>query len=258
MIRSIFLDVDGTLYSHRIHDIPSSALRSLEALRRRGIRIFLATGRHRLALARMNLHGFPFDGYVTLTGHLCYDRAWRPVFRAPLPEADAAALIRAFSGRRFPMLLLQENSEYANFADGRFGDLPEPVPVGPAPPGAIDSEPVYAAAMYAERRDAEAFAAEIPGCRLSAWHASGFDIISRDVGKVRGIKEMLALFGMSREETAVFGDADNDAEMLSFAGAGVAMGNGTPAAKAAADYVTDSVDEDGLEKAFRRLGLLAD
>ena len=109
MIRSIFLDVDGTLYSHRIHDIPPSALRSLEALRRRGIRIFLATGRHRLALARMNLHGFPFDGYVTLTGHLCYDRAWRPVFRAPLPEADATALIRAFSGRRFPMLLLQEN-----------------------------------------------------------------------------------------------------------------------------------------------------
>ena len=105
---------------------------------------------------------------------------------------------------------------------------------------------------------AEELAAEIPGCRLSAWHASGFDIISRDVGKVRGIKEMLALFGMSREETAVFGDADNDAEMLSFAGAGVAMGNGTPAAKAAADFVTDSVDEDGLEKAFRRLGLLAD
>ena len=45
--------------------------------------------------------------------------------------------------------------------------------------------------------------------------------------------------------------------MLRHAGVGVALGNGAPALKAAADFVTDPIDEDGVEKALRHFGLLA-
>ena len=45
-------------------------------------------------------------------------------------------------------------------------------------------------------------------------------------------------------------------DMLEFASVGVCMGNGTPNAKKAADMLTDSVMEDGIEKAFLRLGLI--
>ena len=117
MIKAIFLDVDGTLFSHAISDIPASALRGLEALRRRGILIFLATGRHSLALRRLNLHDFSFDGYVTLTGHLCYDRSWVPVFRQPLPPEDTAVLAEAFRSRRMPILLVQEDRQFINYVD---------------------------------------------------------------------------------------------------------------------------------------------
>ena len=44
--------------------------------------------------------------------------------------------------------------------------------------------------------------------------------------------------------------------MLRFVGIGVAMGNGNDAVKAAADYVTDSVDEDGVANALRHFGLI--
>ncbi|NLG40570.1 MAG: HAD hydrolase family protein, partial [Chloroflexi bacterium] len=37
---------------------------------------------------------------------------------------------------------------------------------------------------------------------------------------------------------------------------GVAMGNAIPQAKAVADLVTDPVGDDGLWKAFRKLGLI--
>ena len=53
-----------------------------------------------------------------------------------------------------------------------------------------------------------------------------------------------------------FGDGENDIEMLRFVGVGVAMGNGGDAVKAAADYVTDAVDEDGIAKALRHFGLI--
>ena len=53
-----------------------------------------------------------------------------------------------------------------------------------------------------------------------------------------------------------FGDGENDMDMLRFAGVGVAMGNACDAVKAAADYVTDTVDNDGIEKALRHFGLI--
>ena len=53
-----------------------------------------------------------------------------------------------------------------------------------------------------------------------------------------------------------FGDAENDVEMLEYAAIGVAMGNGKEAAKTAADYVTASVEEDGIEKALKYYDLI--
>ena len=256
MIKGIFLDVDGTLYSHKIHDIPPSALSSMEVLQSRGIRFFLATGRHPLALSHLNLHNFPFDGYITLTGHLCYDREKQPVFLCPLPEFDTAVLRQAFRDHLLPMLLLHEDESYMNYVDDRTVKMMSSVSSAPPPVRPLSEKPVYSAAVYCQRQAAEQLSERLPGCRLSAWHSTGFDIISRNMGKVRGIEEMMRRYHLKREEIAVFGDADNDVEMISFAGIGIAMGNGTPAAKAAADYVTDSVDADGLKKAFRHLGLL--
>ena len=44
--------------------------------------------------------------------------------------------------------------------------------------------------------------------------------------------------------------------MLAWAGAGVAMGNGVEEAKAAADYVTTPVGEDGVQNALLHFGVL--
>ena len=52
------------------------------------------------------------------------------------------------------------------------------------------------------------------------------------------------------------GDGENDIDMLKSAGIGVAMGNAGDDVKAAADYVTDSVDANGIENALRHFGLL--
>ena len=62
--------------------------------------------------------------------------------------------------------------------------------------------------------------------------------------------------GIKAEETIAFGDAENDLEMLKFAGIGVAMGNGEEQVKAQADYVTADVDDDGIAKALRHFGLI--
>ena len=53
-----------------------------------------------------------------------------------------------------------------------------------------------------------------------------------------------------------FGDGGNDTEMLLAAGIGVAMGNATDELKDAADYITSSVDDDGILRALVRFGVI--
>jgi hypothetical protein len=59
--------------------------------------------------------------------------------------------------------------------------------------------------------------------------------------------------GLRREEVAAFGDADNDIDMLKYAGVGIAVENASPGCKAAADYVTKHHAEDGVSYAVRKI-----
>ena len=68
--------------------------------------------------------------------------------------------------------------------------------------------------------------------------------------------EILRRFDAPQSATIAFGDGDNDLEMMDFASFGVAMGNGTPALRAAADMVTDDINSNGLYNAFKKLGLI--
>lgn len=72
-------------------------------------------------------------------------------------------------------------------------------------------------------------------------------------GKHRGLQYLCESLGIPREATLAFGNGDNDAEMLSWAGVGVAVGNGSPACLRAADYVTDAFDRMGVARALHGL-----
>ena len=61
----------------------------------------------------------------------------------------------------------------------------------------------------------------------------------------------MAWKGLKREETMAFGDGGNDIPIIREAGIGVAMGNANESLKAVADYVTSSVEEDGISQALK-------
>jgi len=72
------------------------------------------------------------------------------------------------------------------------------------------------------------------------------EISHKNSGKATGLAYVLNLLGITPEETVAFGDGDNDAEMLKFAGIGVAMDNATENCKAAADMVCGRCENDGV------------
>lgn len=62
-------------------------------------------------------------------------------------------------------------------------------------------------------------------------------------------------WGLKKEEILTIGDQNNDIALLQAGGLKIAMGNATDELKAIADYVTDSVYEDGFVKAMERFCL---
>ena len=72
------------------------------------------------------------------------------------------------------------------------------------------------------------------------------DITEHSVTKLSGLKKLSELTGISLDETIVVGDGYNDFPLLMAGGLRVAMGNAVPDLKKIADYVTASVDDDGV------------
>ncbi len=79
--------------------------------------------------------------------------------------------------------------------------------------------------------------------------------IPAGLSKATGLAWLAEYLGVGREAVLAVGDNDNDAAMLAWAGVGVAMGNSSPAALAAADWVAPSVAEDGAAAALEKFAL---
>jgi Cof subfamily protein (haloacid dehalogenase superfamily) len=71
--------------------------------------------------------------------------------------------------------------------------------------------------------------------------------------KASALKFLCDRWGIDPTHTIAFGDAENDIDMLSFAGLGVVVGGMTEEVRAVADTVAASVDEDGVASFIRSL-----
>ncbi len=256
MIKAVFFDLDGTLLSHTSGRIPESTIKALEALGEKGVKRFLATGRHLLELEELPGREIPFDGYVTLNGQLCLDRRRQVVFDDPVREPDLERVLEVFHGREIPLMLVEQNRMYLNFVneDVRLAQGAISTPI-PAVEG-YNGGKVYQIVAYGEESQAEWLLRQLPGCKMSRWNPCAVDIISRSGGKVAGIQYFMDKYRIRQEEVMAFGDGENDMDMLKFAGAGIAMGNAGDAVKGQADYVTAHIDDGGIAAALRHYGLI--
>lgn len=78
------------------------------------------------------------------------------------------------------------------------------------------------------------------------------EIGSSEAKKSLGVKFLCDLWGIKREEVLTIGDQDNDIDLVESGGVGVAMGNATEELKKHADYITDTVENDGFVKAVEK------
>lgn len=257
MIKVIFIDVDGTLLSHRTHSVPESTVRSLQKAQQKGIQVFVCTGRHMVELRKLNLGGVKFDGYVVLNGQMVLDGEGKLIHGNPLPEQVRKAFDLLFAEKKLPMLLMEEKRIYINFINPLVEKVQQEISSALPTVDVYTGAPMYQVSVYLENRDETYLRASLPeGYQMVRWNSEGVDVIPASGGKAEGMKALMEHLGITAQEVMAIGDGHNDMDMLKFAGIGVCMGNGADCAKAVADYITADIDDDGVEKALKHFGIL--
>jgi Cof subfamily protein (haloacid dehalogenase superfamily) len=78
------------------------------------------------------------------------------------------------------------------------------------------------------------------------------EVVDPEVSKARALAMVAQRLGIAQAEVCAIGDNTNDEDMVSWAGFGVAMGNGPAALKTVAKYVTAGIDEAGVAQVIER------
>lgn len=262
-IKAIFFDIDGTIRSFKTKTIPENTANTLRKLKEKGIKIFIATGRAPFHTTFLNdLLDFKFDGYITINGQYCYLESGEvlndkilskddiknvlPYFKENNIACDFALLDRAF---------LNLKNERVQWLEDELGDPTRFVVVEDAYERALN-EKVYQLNVFVSEEEEGDFMQLMPNSKTARWTSHFTDIIPKDGGKNKGIDAIINHFGIKLEETMAFGDGGNDIDMLKHAGIGIAMENAGDNVKEIADYITTSVDDDGITHALKHFNVL--
>ena len=79
------------------------------------------------------------------------------------------------------------------------------------------------------------------------------EVLHPNTGKELALQHLCKMLGVRREDTVAFGNGDEDAAMIAWAGLGVAVGDGSAAAIAEADEVAPTLADSGVAEVVERL-----
>lgn len=274
MKKIVFFDIDGTLVT-RQNQIPESAIRAIKELKKQDILPVIATGRAPLLLeevrAKLNI-----DSYISMNGQFVVLEG-NTILANPLAKKTVNQLTEVASKRNNGVILCGSEDIFSNSLVSlakrssvwkvlrRVGKLiPGRIQLSlfrramkkPPKPEEYAEKEIYQVILEASADDETFYRRTFTDLTFTRSNEYTLDVISSGVSKATGIDRLISELGISRENTYGFGDSLNDIEMMKFVGTGVAMGNGLPEVKAAADMVTADVTKDGISKALKQLNLI--
>lgn len=263
-IRLIAFDLDGTIVPD-FHTIAPRVQAALRAAQERGVVVTLATGREYGVLKKfitlLNLRA----PIICLQGALTVDPLTdATVSGSFMDSATARRVVEMARAQRLALYLYPGERAYAESASplsrAMFAATQSPVQEVANLMDVLEPPPFKALIVEEAER--------VPGL-MAEWQAALTDlpvdvtrsletlieIVPQGVSKGRALADLAARLGIAREDVMAVGDQDNDVEMLAWAGIGVAMGNASPKARAAADHLAPSIEEDGAAWAVERFVL---
>ncbi len=269
----VFIDVDGTLTAPGKVVPPESAVDAIRRARELGHTMFLCSGRNYSMVEPLMQYGFDgaiasCGGYVFAGDEVLNDCPMTPEQQEKalrlFAEGGVVRTVETLNANYNDTGLLEllaenasENSEMGRWITATRDDF------GVCPMEEYDGSPIYKIVFMCT--DAE----QLIPARTALEGEFDFlvhdyseencvfgEIVNRRFDKGRAVRLVAEKLGFDIADTIGFGDSLNDREMIETVGTSVCMENGSPKLKEISDLVCPAVDDDGIEWAFRKLGLI--
>ncbi len=259
MKKAVFFDIDGTLCNEYMQ-LPESTVCAVRKLRENGHYAFICSGRSRANIRNPKLLEIGFDGIVAACGsHI--DLREEKTFEQLWTKEQVAHVLSVTRRHHMPVVL--EGPQHIYVDEKEFADDPYVIylrkELGEDIRTIEDSTEIRMNKMSALLNGADAG-------EIIREFGEDFDVILHNeelievnlngCSKVTGIQRVCRMLDIPLESTYAFGDSANDVGMLQYVAHGIAMGNGTDAAKQAADFVTTDIMEDGIKNGLAHYGLI--
>ena len=259
---ALFFDIDGTVISISDHEVPKSAEKALAMAQKNGHKIFINTGR---ALCELpdNIRNLAFDGYLCACGsYLIYHD--QVLLSEVLPKDRGYYYLDEMKRCNIECLLQGIEDMYFSEKPCRFEWLKKerrkvsPMGLGMKTP--IEKRHyTYQKMMICTdaKSDKERFFQVISDYLIPIDMGNGvYECIQKNYSKATAIEYMQNYLGIDKDQIYVFGDSGNDLTMFKYADHAIAMKDHDPVLDPYAEYVTDTVENDGLYKALVHYGFI--
>jgi Cof subfamily protein (haloacid dehalogenase superfamily) len=263
----VALDIDGTLFhaphgSSVVDETISPAVRaSIDRAIAAGTHVVLATGRSTFGITRvLDMLDLPrHDGEQVLTvasnGSVTF--AYPPVEVLTTVTFDASQIVRMLL-EHVPQALVAVEEIGVGYRVNRH--FPDGEITGEMVLQSVDelvAEPVTRVIIrdpHASEQDFVELAEKVGlhGINYFIGWTAWLDLAPQGVSKASGLEAVTERLGVAAADVLAIGDGRNDVEMLRWAGRGVAMGQAPLEVQEAADFVTETVGNDGAAKELDR------
>lgn len=269
MIKLIACDLDGTLLDSnaRLHETSSALLRRLSE---NGVQVALSTGRSwRTALKIQQQLGIEGPIIAHNGGYVFDPRVSSDIYRRDVPTAQAhrmlewatdhETMLRCYLGYRRPVIFnffdACHQAQFLRPEDVLLSESPMNLTVNPLEIflfGTHQIAPfIHEFGMRRDDYELIVFGHE---------NHQEINICAPDVDKVDALQFLCQSLNIGPESVMALGDGLNDVKMLAWAGTGIAMGDGDPACRSVARYVTPPGSDDPVAQALiwaRHAGLFS-
>ena len=256
-IKIIFFDIDDTLRNSKTGFIPSTIPTVFQQLREKGILTGIATGRGIFGVVP-EIKALKPDFFVTLNGAYIEDKKGNVICSNKIAKDKVEEYITWTKEVGIDYGLVGSHAAKLSRRTEMISQAIDPIyPDLEVDPDFYQKEDIYQMWTFEDQGDdlvlPESLASTL---RMVRWHEHSSDVVPISGSKAAGVAKVVDQLGLKPENVMVFGDGLNDLELFDYAGISVAMGVSHEKIKEKADYITKTLEEDGIFDALEGFGMV--
>lgn len=256
-IKIVFFDIDDTLRIKDTAFIPESVKVVFQQLREKGILTGIASGRGIFGVVP-EIRALDPDFFVTLNGAYVEDRKGNVIAQTVIPKERVESYIAWAKEAGIDFGLVGSHGAALSVRTPMISSAIDVVyPNLPVDPDFYQEHDVYQMWTFEDVGDSLQLPKDLAASlRLVRWHPHSSDVVPTEGSKAAGVAKVVEHLGLKPENVLVFGDELNDLELFDYAGISIAMGVSHKKLQEKADFITKTVEEDGIFYALEELGLV--